>query len=218
MRRHGSGKLCICVAALLVAIGLPFATSGCGNRTEKEVQPEMSDITLQGKSVLMIIASQNFRDEEFARPKSILENAGADVTVASSSIEEATGMLGKVSVTPDVTIDRVAPADYDAVVFVGGSGASEYWDNPTAHEIATRAHEEGKIVAAICIAPVTLARAGLLDGKKATVFNSEVENLKREGAVYTGAAVERDGNIITADGPQSAEEFGLALKKALARG
>ncbi|GAJ17159.1 unnamed protein product, partial [marine sediment metagenome] len=71
---------------------------------------------------------------------------------------------------------------------------------------------------AICIAPVTLANAGILDKKKATVFRSEVKAIKRKGAIYTGKVVEVDGNIITAEGPQAAEEFGktiinLLLKK-----
>lgn len=176
----------------------------------------MADKPLQGKSVLMIIASDDFRDEEYMQPRSILEEAGAEITVASSYTRKSTGMLGKVSVTPDVALEEVDTLRYDAVVFVGGSGADEYWDDATAHRMATTAYENGRVLGAICIAPITLARAGLLEGRRATVFSSEVENLKKSGAVYTGAAVERDGNLITADGPQSAEEFGRVLKEALA--
>jgi len=176
----------------------------------------MPDRLLQDKSVLMVIASDNFRDEEYMQPRSILEEAGAEVTVASSSLRQSTGMLGKVSVTPDVVLDEVDSHRYDAVVFVGGSGADEYWNNGSAHLVASTAYDEGRIVGAICIAPITLARAGVLDGRRATVFSSEVENLKKSGAVYTGAAVERDGKLITADGPQSAEEFGRVLMEALA--
>ena len=176
----------------------------------------MPDKPLQDKSVLMVIASDNFRDEEYMQPRSILEEAGAEITVASSSTRKSTGMLGKVSVTPDVALDEVDTPRYDAVIFVGGSGADEYWDDATAHRVASTAYENDRVLGAICIAPITLGRAGLLDGKRATVFNSEVENLKKSGAVYTGAAVERDGNLITADGPQSAEEFGRVLMEAMA--
>ena len=125
-------------------------------------------MSLVGKSVLMIIASNNFRDEEYLHPREVLENEGAKITIASSTKKEATGMLGT-KVVPDILIDEVNIDDYDAVIFVGGSGANEYWENEKAHEIAKKAYEKSKVIGAICIAPVTLARAGLLKGKKGTV-------------------------------------------------
>jgi protease I len=171
---------------------------------------------LEGKSILMIIARQNFRDEELAEPRAVLQQAGARVTIASSAIELSVGMLGKVKVKADTTIDKVDARAYDAVVFVGGSGASEYFDDATAHRIAREAHEAGKVVAAICIAPATLANAGLLKSKKATAYPSVKGNLIRGGAKFTGAGVERDGLIITADGPLNARKFGETIRDALA--
>ncbi|MGR3311182.1 MAG: DJ-1/PfpI family protein [Candidatus Brocadiales bacterium] len=171
---------------------------------------------IDGKKVVMIIANQNFRDEEFQKPKAILEGQGAKVTVASSSLNKATGMLGATA-DPEVLYNQIKVQDYDAVVFVGGSGATEYWDDPAAHTIARECVKDGKILAAICIAPVTLANAGVLTGKKATVWSSEIEKLKAKGVNYTGADVQEDGQIITADGPPSAEKFGGALVKALAK-
>jgi len=94
-------------------------------------------------------------------------------------------------------------------------GATEYWNNEIAHNLARAALEKNKIVAAICIAPVTLAKAGLLKGKKATVWSSEANQLKSLGAIYTGKPVERDGLIVTANGPQAAEEFGETILAAL---
>lgn len=214
MRNRTAAQVQAGVAVVFLCGVLATFVAGCG--TKKEVERPMGQPLLQGKSVLMIIAKQNFRDEELAEPRSVLEGAGAKVTVASSAIQESVGMLGRVRATPDLTLKEVSVADYDAVIFVGGTGASEYWDDPTAHQIAKDAHGAGKLVCAICIAPVTLARAGLLEGKKATVFSSESGQLKRHGADYTGASVERDGNIITADGPQSATAFGNAVRDALA--
>ncbi len=78
------------------------------------------------KKVLMVIAPDQFRDEEYLEPRRILEVRGCAVTVASTSIEPATGMLGAV-VKPDTTIDKVKAADFDAVVFVGGA---EYTAKP----------------------------------------------------------------------------------------
>ncbi|MFQ6099297.1 MAG: DJ-1/PfpI family protein, partial [Armatimonadota bacterium] len=61
---------------------------------------------LQGKSVLLVVASGNFRDEEYAEPRRALEAAGARVTVASSRLGTLRGMLG-MTIEPDVLIGDV---------------------------------------------------------------------------------------------------------------
>jgi len=170
----------------------------------------------KGKKAVMIIASNNFRDEELLKPREVLEKNGVTVTVASSSLKEATGMLGA-KVKPDILFTNINVAEYDTVIFVGGSGADEYWDNPTAHKIANDANSAKKVIGAICIAPVTLAKAGLLKNKKATTYSSTVKDIKSAGANYTGADVEKDGNIITASGPAVAQKFGEAIVKALSQ-
>ena len=164
--------------------------------------------------VLMIIAPRNFRDEELFQPKEELEKTGNSVTIASTTTDIATGMLGGTA-KPDLTINNVDVDDYDAVVFVGGTGSSVYFKDPRAHEIARTANEKGKLIGAICIAPSTLANAGLLRGKKATSYPSEKNNLRSKGANFTGNPVEKDGNIITATGPSSAREFGRTIAKSL---
>ena len=171
--------------------------------------------TLQGKKVVMIVAHSNFRDEELQEPRRVLEHQGAAITIASSSLDTATGMLGA-TVKPDILIDKVNVADYDAVIFIGGTGSSEYWENPTAHDIARKTLEANKILGAICIAPVTLAKAGLLQGKRATVYSSESSKLEAAGCNYTGKDVEIEGNIITGNGPGAARKFGEAIAKGLA--
>ncbi len=166
------------------------------------------------KTVLMIVAHQNYRDEELEKPKEIIAAAGGKVVIASSALGEARGMLGG-SIKPQLLLKDASPKSYDAVVFVGGVGASQYWNDPKALSLARQAYSDGKIVAAICIAPVTLANAGVLKGKKATVWPSEKDKLISKGAEYTGAKVQTDGKIITADGPSSAAEFGQEIVKAL---
>lgn len=166
------------------------------------------------RKILMIIASQNFRDEELKVPKDFFERKGAKVVVASSSLKEAKGMLG-MKVKPDVTLKEVSVKDFDAIVFVGGTGAAEYWESEIAHKISREAYKQGKVVAAICIAPVTLAKAGLLKGRKATVFPTEASKIEKEGAKYTGSGVEVDGKIVTASAPKHAGKFAEEIWKLL---
>lgn len=166
------------------------------------------------KKVVMIIAHEDFRDEELLEPKKILEQNAVKVTIASSSLAEASGMLGA-RVKPDILIGDINVGDFDAIIFVGGGGAEEYWNDPVAQRIAQDAINQNRIVAAICIAPVTLAKAGVLKGKRSTVWPQEAGQLRAGGAVYTDEPVERDGNIITASGPSAAKEFGEEILKAL---
>ncbi|MCG8605943.1 DJ-1/PfpI family protein [bacterium] len=165
-------------------------------------------------SVLIVIPHHNFRDEEYQAAHDGLQSVGANVTVASTIRERASGTMG-MSLNPDLLIDDVNPSDYNAVVFIGGTGASQYWHDITAHEIAKAIAEGDKLVAASSHAPVTLAVAGLLRGKKATGHVAVYEKLKIAGADFTGSKLERDGNIITSSGPNSAKEFGQALAQAL---
>lgn len=166
------------------------------------------------KKTVMIIAQHNFRDEELLQPKALLERNGIGVKVASASLEPAVGMLGA-RVNPDLLVSDIDIKDFDALVFIGGTGASQYWDDPLAHQLARSAMSTNRIVAAICIAPVTLARAGVLRGRRATVWPSEAGKLKAKGADYTAIGVERDGNIITASGPAEAKQFAEEILKAL---
>jgi protease I len=166
------------------------------------------------KKAIMIIAADGFRDEELLQPKEILEGNGVKVEVASTALGEARGTMGA-RINPGVLISQVRPEDFDALVFVGGRGASQYWDDPVAHNLIRQAYAANKIVSAICIAPVTLARAGILKGKNATVWSTETESLESAGANYTGKPVEKDGNIITGSGPNAAKEFGETILKAL---
>jgi protease I len=172
------------------------------------------EVMKMDKKVAIIVASDNFRDEEFTEPKELLEEAGVEIVVASSSLKVSRGYFGT-EAKPEILIDDLRVDDFDAIIFVGGSGAQEYFDNLSAHRIAVEAIEKDKILAAICIAPSILANAKVLSGKRVTSFSSEKSNLQQKGAIYTGASVEVDGKIVTADGPKSAKEFGEAILKLL---
>jgi protease I len=170
--------------------------------------------SVKGKTVVMIVASSNFRDEEFDQPSRMLQQAGAEVTVASSRKTPARGAMGKV-VTPALLVKDVAMTNFDAAVFVGGPGAVEYFDDPEAQRVARETVQQNKLLAAICIAPATLANAGVLKGKKATCFSSEEETLRNGGATVVRQDVVRDGKLVTANGPRAAAEFGRMVLTVL---
>ncbi len=164
--------------------------------------------------IVMIIAQSMFRDEELFVTKERLGQLGHNVTVASRRQQPCQGSRGGTAM-PDMTVGAIRSGDFDAIIFVGGGGASEYFADEAVHRLAADFDREGKVVAAICIAPVILANAGLLSGRRATVFPSGAEDLRRGGADYTGETVTRDGRIVTGNGPQSAREFAERVSETL---
>ena len=161
------------------------------------------------KKAVFVIAEQVFRDEEYLVPKNLLEKAGIKVETASTTMKEAVGKLGA-RVQPDLLLSQINVEKYDALIFVGGGGAEQYFDDPTAHSLANSFLKAGKVLAAICIAPV-------LKGKQATVYIDGAEELKRAGSIYTGNPVQTDGWIVTANGPEAAEGFGNEVVRLLTR-
>jgi protease I len=164
--------------------------------------------------VVMVIAPSIFRDEEYAEPKRVLEARGAHVVTASVMPGECVGKLG-MRAFAEISVADAADTDWDAVVFVGGAGASVYFDDAAAHELARQTVACEHVLSAICIAPSTLAHAGLLDGVSATAFASQEDDLVAHGARWTGNRVTRDGLILTANGPEAAREFGQTLADML---
>lgn len=171
----------------------------------------------KGKRILLVIAQEHFRDEECFIPKQLFEAAGAKVTVAAEFTETAKGMLGG-SIKPDIRISEAKIDDYDAIVISGGAGSKKYlWDNRKLNELVKEAYAQKKVVSAICISPVVLARAGILKGKESTVFKSPdtLKELKEHGAVYLDRDVVVSGRVVTGREPDSAEAFGKAVLDAL---
>ncbi|MDK2892033.1 DJ-1/PfpI family protein [Methanohalophilus sp.] len=169
------------------------------------------------KKILMVIAQENFRDEEYLEPRKIFEKNGYEVTVASNSTATAIGMKGE-KVKPDITIDDANANDYESIVVVGGGGSHKYlWENVKLRSLLKEANKSGKVVAAICISPVVLAKAGLLKGKNCTVFKDDtcIKALKKNGAMYEDKDVIRDGRIVTGRDPKAAKKFGETVVEAL---
>ncbi|XRP96362.1 DJ-1/PfpI/YhbO family deglycase/protease [Methanocaldococcus sp. 16A] len=174
-------------------------------------------VNMENKKVLMVIAPKDFRDEELFEPMAVFESNGLKVDVVSTTKGECMGMLGH-KITVNKTIYDVNPDEYDAIVIVGGIGSKEYlWNNTKLIELVREFYNKNKVVSAICLSPVVLARAGILKDKKATIFPAPeaIEELKKAGAIYEDKGVVVDNNIITAKSPDYARLFGLEVLKTL---
>jgi len=136
-----------------------------------------------------------------------------EVVLGSSEAGSCTGSLGGTE-TANIALKDVIVDDYDCIAFIGGPGASAFIGDPEALRIAQETVRADKPLGAICIAPLILAKARVLDGRKATVWDSggkQVAELEKYDVQYTGDSVTVDGQIVTANGPAAAQEFGRTL-------
>ena len=165
--------------------------------------------------VLMVIAPERFRDEELFDTQAELTQAGHRTVIASTHVGLRPGSRGG-HAAADLTLAQVRCDDYAAVVFVGGGGSKLLFQDADARRIAATMAQAGKVTAAICLAPVILANAGVLAGRQATVAGAEAATIEAGGAHYTGPGVTVDGNLVTANGPKSSRLFGRRIAQLLA--
>ena len=172
------------------------------------------------KRVLIVIAPLKFRDEELSEPIYYLEKNGIGYDIVSTRKGLALGMLGgKVLIEKTIQdIDTAGTARYSGIIIVGGGGAPEFlWDYAPLLDMVREFEKDEKVISAICLSSVVLARAGVLKGKKATVWNDDtaIAGIKEGGAVFKPEPIVTDGRIITANGPLAAAGFGEKVARAV---
>ncbi|HDJ30505.1 MAG TPA: DJ-1/PfpI family protein [bacterium] len=208
------------IIGILLISGVIFLEKFHPKQEKNFVQERlMEEKPLKDKKIAMVIAFRDFRDEEYFTPKQILENEGARIVTISTSEGTAIGADGGETMV-NMVVDQVKAGDFDAIVFVGGPGCLKYLDNESSYRLIKETISANKVLASICISPVILAKAGVLDGKKATVWSSPldksgIKTLEEYGALYYNQPVVVDGKIITANGPGAAREFAQEIIRVL---
>lgn len=168
---------------------------------------------------ILIIATNGFEQSELMEPKRLLEEAGAEVTVASLKPGEIKGWdqkdWGK-SVAVDRTVADVSAEDYDALLLPGGQMNPDILR--TEHAVIDLVREfdaSEKPIAAICHAPWLLAEADIIEGRSLTGWPSIRTDLSNAGAAVVDEEVVVDGNLITSRKPADIPAFTQALMAAL---
>jgi len=200
---------CLLFAAVLAATAL-------GQPPPIPISPKPGPSGRLDRTVLIFLPRQLFSGEEFEPTLAQLAKAGLQTRIASSDTDVAVSM-NQVLVKPDLALRDANVADYAGLILIGGSGAALYWRDSLLHARCREFAEAGRVVAAIGIAPITLARAGVLKGRKATVFRerSAIGALKEEGAEFSFKGLVADRNIITAASSEQARAFGKAVARAV---
>lgn len=166
-------------------------------------------------SKIYLFLADGFETVEALAPVDVMRRADIEVITVSIMKRKEVFSAQDVTLLADTLFEDVCNFD-DAEAYVlpgGGVGT----DNLSAHEplraLLTEANSKGKLVAAICAAPMVLGRTGILEGRKATCYPGCESDLF--GATYTATPVEQDGNVITACGPGVSFDFGFAIVERL---
>ena len=164
--------------------------------------------------VLLMIPQRNFNEVEYSVTKKCLDQEGIETTTVTILKDKCIGMDGMI-VEPEKTVMEISEADYDCLIIIGGSGTPKLLEYPEVLETVKRFNNEKKLIGAICLAPIVLAKAGVLLNTMVTVYPVDwaIATIIREGGHYIEQDVVEDGNIITAKGPKAAEKFAQTIIK-----
>ncbi|MEH2351326.1 MAG: DJ-1/PfpI/YhbO family deglycase/protease [Nostoc sp.] len=172
----------------------------------------------ENKKVAILI-EQAVEDAEFTVPYNGLKQAGIEVVVLGSRMNEKyKGKHGKLSIQADGTTTEAIAAQFDAVIIPGGMAPDKMRRNTNTVRFVQEAVQQGKLVAAVCHGPQVLIDGDLLKGKQATGFSAIAKDMINAGANYLDEPVVVDGNLITSREPGDLPIFTTAILSRLGYG
>lgn len=158
----------------------------------------------------LLLLTDGFEEIEAVTIIDVLRRGEVAVTTASLGGKHVIGSH-QISLQADVLFDAICVTDFDALVLPGGPAAKTLREDARAQAAIRSAADAGKLVAAVCAGPTALEVAGVLAGKRATVYPGN----RLPSAEQVTARVVADGNVITGSGPATAMEFSLELVERL---
>lgn len=167
-------------------------------------------INTSKNSFLFFLPKKDFNEEEYTVIRKRLLKASKQVFITSDDHFVCSGSKG-MKVKSDISFFNINEKNFEAFILIGGTGSRNYWKNESLHKIIKKFFDAKKIVAAICSSPITLAKAGILQNKKATCFSEDRLELINSGIDYQDRNVVVDGNIVTANDAKSALQFAEAV-------
>lgn len=160
------------------------------------------------KKALFVIANNGFQDYEFAVPYDYFIENNIEVTISAEKQWECVGVFGSKTYA-DKEISEIDPTKYDMLIFIGWWWAyTQYFGNKDYLNLSKKA----KKIGAICIAPMILSDSGVFYGKKVTgrdQWNIQKNYIQKNGWSFVEKPVVLCDNIVTADGPESANLFAM---------
>lgn len=163
----------------------------------------------------LVILAQGGEEMEATITIDVLRRGGVDVVVAGLDGDAPVLCSRKVRIVPDVAL-AAAKGPFDVVILPGGlEGAKRLSESTAVGELLRAQEAAGRAVAAICAAPIALARHDVFAGHRLTGYPSVHDEIAKHGELVS-ASVVQDRNLVTSQGPGTAFAFALALVERLA--
>jgi len=164
---------------------------------------------------VLVPLAAGFEEIEAVTVIDILRRAEIEVVVASLEPGLVAGSHG-IEIAADQDLDAVLDQRFDLIALPGGMpGAANLRQDQRVIAMLRDTVEHGGTTAAICAAPMVLAAAGLLQGRRATSYPGSLDADAVAGLTLEDEPVVTDGNQITSRGPGTAMDFALALVENL---
>ena len=164
---------------------------------------------------ILVILADGFEEVEALGTVDFLRRLEFPVTLAGVGKTELAAAHG-VRVSADRRLADCANEDFAAVVLPGGMpGAANLRDSALVREVLLHAAGAGRVTAAICAAPIALAAAGVLEGRRFTIYPGCERYQPGMAAAPSAELVEVDGNVITGKGPGATFLFAAAIARSL---
>lgn len=168
---------------------------------------------------ILIMATDGFEESELFGPLERLQQLGADVKLASPSLNPIQATVhddpGR-TIRPDLAIAEADVAEFDALLLPGGViNPDALRTNRDAVGLVRAFVDADKPVAAICHGPWLLVEADALRSRRATGWRSILTDLRNAGAEVSDERVVSDGNLITAQAPTDEAAFTDAIVAAV---
>lgn len=158
--------------------------------------------------------AEGFEEIEALTVVDLFRRAGVDSKLVSVTGKLEVSGAHNIAVIADALFEECSYDNCEMIVLPGGMpGTLGLMNHRGLEEIIREFTEKNKKIAAICAAPMILGKMGLLKGKKATIYPGMEKELI--DAQVIEARVVRDGNMLTARGPEVAMEFALAAVEML---
>ena len=160
----------------------------------------------------VMILAPGFEELEAVGTADVLARLGIHVVFAGLESLQVTGSHN-MTITAGYKLSDMNTADYDGVILPGGlPGSTNLLNSDEVIRWIREMNGSGKITAAICAAPIVLAKAGVLKDGKFTMYPGFDSYLG--GLHYTDAPAERDGSVITGKGPGAVFAFAAKIAEA----
>ncbi|QQR89592.1 MAG: DJ-1/PfpI family protein [Myxococcales bacterium] len=158
-----------------------------------------------------LLLAEGFEEIEAITVLDVLRRANIDIAAVGVDSESVLGAHG-IKVQTDLTMPQAVDRNWDVVILPGGlPGAQKLTQSKEVQKLIKKQHQQSKNIAAICAAPMALAKAGVLTGKQATCYPGFESYLKEGNATFHKQDVVVDGTITTSRGPGTALAFALEL-------